>query len=147
MDPAPKAFGELPLDPDLGLPVPFACGTGGPGEGMPDARELDGRRVTQCALSRVCGVCGRGLGRPIAFLGSQDELNRNAFHFPPAHLDCALRLVESYTGVRGAVLGQLEEVGAWKVVTTAGFEYVRPSREDVDRRPTFQPNSLLDTLA
>ena len=31
----------------------------------------------------------------------------------------------------------------WQLVTTAGFEFVRPAREDVDRRPRFQPNSLL----
>ena len=31
----------------------------------------------------------------------------------------------------------------WRIVTTAGFEFVRPGREDDDRRPTFQPNSLL----
>ena len=29
------------------------------------------------------------------------------------------------------------------MVTTAGFEFVRPSRDDEDRRPTFEPNSLL----
>jgi hypothetical protein len=32
---------------------------------------------------------------------------------------------------------------ATQVVTTAGFEFVRPAKEDLDRRPTFQPNSLL----
>ena len=144
MDPAPKAFGELPLDHELRVPVPFACGTGGPGQGMPNARHLDGRRVTQCALSRVCGVCGRGLGRPIAFLGSQHEVDRNAFHFPPAHLDCANKLVAAYEDVTEAVLGQDEPTAAWQVVTTAGFEFVRPGRENLDPRPTFQPNSLLE---
>ena len=33
---------------------------------------LDRRRVVQCALSRVCGGCGRSLGRPIAFVGTED---------------------------------------------------------------------------
>lgn len=32
---------------------------------------------------------------------------------------------------------------ATQVVTTAGFEFVRSAKEDVDKRPTFQPNSLL----
>jgi hypothetical protein len=147
MDAAPRAFAELPRDPELGLPVPFACGTtgyGGPRDGAaPTARVLDGRRVTQCALSRVCGVCGAGLGRPIAFLGSRLETDRNAFHFPPAHLDCAEALVAAYTGASGPVLGQTERVEAWAVVTTSGFEFVRPAAEDLDRRPTFQPNSIL----
>ena len=90
---------------------------------------LNRKRVVQCALSRICGSCGEGLGRPIAFVGSPREVGRNAFHFPPMHLSCAQRLAGE---VRDAV-----------VVTTAGFEFVRPSREDDDDRPTFQPNSLL----
>jgi hypothetical protein len=135
MDPAPKQFADLPVDPELGLPVPFACSS---------AREIDPRRVPQCALSRVCGVCGAGLGRPIAFIGSEDEAARNAFHFPPAHLDCAESLLAAYAGVSEAVLGQADPLPGWQLVTTAGFEYVRAGRDQVDRRPTFQPNSLLD---
>ena len=152
MDAAPRAFTDLPRDAELGVPVPFACGTaayrdrhsGGPRNGAaPSARALDGRRVTQCALSRVCGVCGAGLGRPIAFLGSQLETDRNAFHFPPAHLDCAEALLAAYAGVAEPVLGQADPVESWVLVTTPAFEYVRASSEDLDRRPTFQPSSIL----
>ena len=49
---------------------------------------LDRRKVTQCALSRICGVCGESLARPVAFLGSVEEADRNAFHFPPSHIEC-----------------------------------------------------------
>jgi hypothetical protein len=145
MDPAPRTFAELPVDPEFGVPVPFACGTdtgyGDPGT-PPSARHLDKRRVTQCALSRVCGVCGAGLGRPIAFLGSPLEAGRNAFHFPPAHVACAEALVAAYAGVGQPVLGQ-DEVGPWLLITTASFEFVRANREDLDRRPSFQPNAIL----
>ena len=134
MDPDPKPFAELALDPELAVPVPFACNS---------AREVDPRRVPQCALSRVCGICGAGLGRPIAFLGSPDEAARNAFHFPPAHVNCAESLLAAYAGVDQAVLGQPEPLRDWALVTTAGFEFVRAGSEQVDRRPTFQPNSLL----
>ena len=127
MDPAPKPFEELPADGELGLPVPFGCGTGEPGT-SPSARELDHRRVTQCALSRVCGGCAMSLGRPIAFLGTPDEIGRNAFHLPPMHVACA----ES--------LGERAES---ELVTTSGFEFVRPGAEDLEDRPVFQPNSLL----
>ena len=85
--------------------------------------------VTQCALSRICGSCGRPLGRPIAFVGTTIEVGRNAFHGPPLHESCAREL--------------LDERGDWELVTTAAFEFVRPGREDVDKRPTFQPNSRL----
>ena len=145
MDPAPKEYDDLPRDPVLGLPVPFACGTGEPGA-PPAAETLDKRRVTQCALSRVCGVCGAGLGRPIAFLGSDEEAGRNAFHFPPSHLACAEALLAAYDGVATAVLGQPRPVEQWVLATTSGFEFVRPGREDADKRPTFQPNSLLDLV-
>ena len=97
--------------------------------GSLDDRDLVGARVTQCALSRICGSCGRSLGRPIAFVGTEREVGRNAFHAPPLHLTCARELV-----------GERPD---WTLVTTAGFEFVRPTREDDDRRPTFQPNSLL----
>lgn len=140
MDPAPRAFEDLPRDPD-GRRVPFACGTGADGE--VSAAALDKRRVTQCALSRVCGVCGAGLGRPITFLGTADEVGRNAFHFPPSHLSCAEQLLAEYAGASG-VLGQEEPVSGWTIVTTGGFEFVRAGSADVDRRPVFSPNSVLD---
>ena len=101
--------------------TPFAWGS--------SLDDLVGKRVTQCALSRVCGSCGRPLGRPIAFVGTDGEVGRNAFHAPPMHAACAQALVV--------------ERADWRLVTTAGFEFVRPTREDDDRRPTFQPNSLL----
>ena len=88
---------------------------------------MDRKWVTQCALSRICGVCSRPLGRPIAFVGTATEVGRNAFHLPPMHVDCAHGLVGEST----------------QVVTTAGFEFVRPAKEDLDRRPRFEPNSLL----
>ncbi|GAB6983513.1 hypothetical protein [Nocardioides pyridinolyticus] len=84
--------------------------------------------ATQCALSRICGVCGESLGRPIAFLGTEQEVGRNAFHLPPMHVACARSLD-----------GRPES----ELVTTAGFEFVRPSHDDADRRPRFEPNSLL----
>jgi len=84
--------------------------------------------VTQCALSRICGVCGESLGRPIAFRGTAQEVGRNAFHLPPMHVACS------------ASLGDRPET---ELVTTSGFEFVRPTSYDEDRRPTFQPNSLL----
>lgn len=144
MDAAPRRFDELPTDPELGVPVPFAAGTdvgfGDRPPGTPlSVRELDQRRVTQCALSRICGVCGAGLGRPLAFVGSQRDADRLAFRFPACHVDCAEALVASYADVAEPVLGQDTAPGDWLVLTTASFEFVRPGRDDLDRRPAFQP--------
>jgi hypothetical protein len=151
MDPAPLPFGERDVDRELGVPVPFACGTA-PYAGSqaastsaegPTIRRLDGRRVTQCALSRVCGACGAPLGRPIAFVGSPVEADRNAFHFPPCHVECAQSVLDAVAHLDVPVLGQPEPVSSWVLTTTAAFEYVRPGREDSDRRPTFQPYEVL----
>ncbi len=113
--------------------VPFACDydvdNDRRGSEAPSLEEPNGRRVTQCALSRICGSCGESLGRPLAFVGPEVEVGRNAFHFPPLHPQCARELLVRQPG--------------WSMVTTSGFEFVRPSREDLDRRPTFQPNSIL----
>jgi hypothetical protein len=88
--------------------------------------------ATQCALSRICAGCAMSLGRPIAFVGTSQERARNEFHLPPMHVDCA----EELLGAPGADPG-------WSIVPTAGFEFVRPSKEDLDPRPRFVPNSLL----
>jgi hypothetical protein len=97
-------------------------------EGVTVERLMTRSWVTQCALSRICGVCAEPLGRPIAFRGTEQEVGRNAFHLPPMHVACA----ES--------LGERAEA---ELVTTAAFEFVRPNRDDVDQRPRFEPNSLL----
>jgi hypothetical protein len=95
--------------------------------------ELDSRRwVTQCALSRICGCCAESLGRPVAFLGTPEEVGRNAFHYPPMHTACADALRRTPAADP-----------RWEVALTSGFEFVRPGRDDPDQRPTFQPNSLL----
>ena len=91
---------------------------------------LDKKLVTQCALSRVCGGCGQSLGRPVAFVGTDDEVGRNTFHAPPMHPTCA-------DDVR------TEFDPTWQLVLTSGFEFVRPAKEDDDRRVRFVPNSLL----
>jgi hypothetical protein len=151
MDAAPRLFAELPRDPELRVPVPFACGTptypSRADGSSPSVRALDGPRVTQCALSRVCGVCGAGLGRPLAFLGSQAEADRNAFHFPACHLECALGLREALAGLETPVVGQPGPVDDWVLVTAPAFEFVRPDGTDLDHRPTFQPVQARSTSA
>ncbi len=104
---------------------------------------LDKRKVTQCALSRICGVCGESLARPVAFLGSAHEADRNAFHFPPTHPTCADIALEVW-GVSSAALGHVQAPEGWAVVTTSGFEFVRATEEWGDNRPVFVPNSVLE---
>lgn len=137
MDAAPRLYADLPVDADLGVPIPFACGTE-----ATSARTLDHRRVTQCALSRVCSVCGASLGRPLTFIGTLRESDANSFLMPPAHLECAEALRSAYDGLGVGVLGQAEPA-SFVLVTTGGFEFVRAGSEDLDRRARFEPNSRL----
>ena len=104
---------------------------------------LDKRKVAQCALSRICGVCGESLARPVVFLGSEAEADRNQFHFPPAHLACAEVALETW-GQTSAALGHHVEPVIWAMVTTSGFEYIRPTVEWEDRRAVFSPNSVIE---
>ncbi len=105
---------------------------------------LDRRKVTQCALSRICGVCGNSLDRPVAFLGSAAEAEANAFHFPPTHVGCAELAIQRWGAGESASLGHHAAPEAWAVVTTSGFEYVRPTKETEDGRAVFAPNSVID---
>jgi hypothetical protein len=105
---------------------------------------LDKRKVTQCALSRICGVCGDSLDRPVAFLGSEEEADRNEFHFPPTHPACAEVAIEVWGTTGSASLGFHHAPAAWALVTTSGFEFVRPTSEWTDRRPVFSPNSMIE---
>lgn len=120
------------------MDIPFACQDDAGGGG---AHDLLKKRVTQCALSRICGVCGESLDRPVHFVGSPTELGRNEFHFPPMHLRCVDVLIAAYDGV--PLPGQDEVPSEWVVVTTSGFEFVRAQSWEFDRRPRFSPNSVI----
>lgn len=104
---------------------------------------LDKRRVTQCALSRICGACAKSLDRPVVFVGSAEEGARNAFHFPPMHRACAEHALASWARTWSASMGHPSQPESWVMVTTSGFEFVRQNADVVDRRPVFTPNSVL----
>ena len=118
-------------------------------------RHVNHKRVPQCALSRICGMCGETLGRPIAFVGTQLEVDRNAFHFPPLHTDCAELALQWYAdlppnalgiGARellGEAMGEAHE--EWFIVHTSGFEYLRPSAEQA--RPASRLRAQLTDAA
>ena len=129
-----SGWSSPPLDPAYGVEVPFACGYD---DGPASLDLLNKARVTQCALSRICGVCGEGLERPVAFVGTAEEDARNAFHFPPLHSACADHLAATLRDHAAPVPGQ--PVGDPVVVTCAAFEFVRPTATDQDRRAVFSP--------
>lgn len=131
----PAYLGERRRDTTHDVPVPFACGDDALGPPLK-------KRVLQCALSRVCGMCGRPLSWGATFVGSPEEAEENSFHFPPLHLDCAEAALELYPPLGMPVLGQDEVLPTWALVVTGGFELVRPVSRGGDMRVSFVTNSV-----
>lgn len=120
--------------------APFACQDD---DGVVDHAVVVKRRAIRCALSRICGVCGEVLTRPIAFLGPEDEALDGLFTFPPTHEACAHSALERYVPFGDGVLGQTVAPRRWVVATTAGFDLVRPTTRGGIVQ--FRPNSVLET--
>jgi hypothetical protein len=134
------------------VPVPFAsdpfAGYGTdhrqPPTGPVDLGGVVKARAIQCALSRVCGLCGLSLatGRAAAttFVGSVAEADANTFVFPPLHVDCAELALDTYPALNVPVLGQRFVLAEWAVVVTGGFELERPAQRGAP--VLFHPNSV-----
>lgn len=134
------------------VPVPFASDPFA-GYGLDHRRQPTGptdlghvvkARAVQCALSRVCGLCGMSLSTgPSAsttFVGSVTEAEDNTFAFPPMHPDCAAFALDTYPALGVPVLGQRLVLATWAVVVTGGFELDRPAERGAP--VLFHPNSV-----
>lgn len=132
------------------VPVPFACDPNAgygfdkaatPGE-RADIGTVVNARAIQCALSRVCGLCGRSMTGPATFVGSASEADGDGFRFPAMHADCAEFALDAYPGLGVPVLGQQVVRDEWEVVLTGGFELERPARRGPDMHVRFHPNAV-----
>lgn len=135
----PSALADRPTDPSYGVPVPFACERD---DGPFTIAHLNRKRLIQCALSRICGMCGRSLDNPVVFVGSAQDADRNAFRLAPLHAACADAALELYAPLAAPVLDYASGQQPWARVVTGGFELERPS---VRGEPlTFRPNSITE---
>ena len=136
------------------VPVPFASDrSSGYGvdrratpDGPADLGEVVKARSLQCALSRVCGLCGMSLaagGRGTVFVGSVAEADAGSFAFPPMHPECASYALETYPRLGVPVLGQALVLAEWAVVVTGGFDLERPAERGA--RAVFHPNAVTST--
>ncbi|HSP38299.1 MAG TPA: hypothetical protein VLR26_11155 [Frankiaceae bacterium] len=82
----PPGLAERPVDDEYGLPIPFVNSYD---DGSHDFRAINRRRSIQCALSRLCGMCGLSLEYDIAFLGGPKAAESRSFTDPPMHVSCA----------------------------------------------------------
>ncbi len=135
----PAAVADRPTDATYGVPVPFACERD---DGPYSLATLNRKRVIQCALSRICGMCGRSLDNPVAFVGTEADADRNAFRLPPLHRGCAEAALVLYPPLPGPVLGHAQRSTVWALVVTGGFELERPTERG--GRVTFRPNSVTE---
>ena len=133
------------------VPVPFASDSFA-GYGVDHRQEPGGpadlgavvkARAIQCALSRVCSLCGLSLSGPTTFVGSVDEAEANTFGFPPMHADCADFSLATFPPLGVPVLGQQLVQQEWAVVVTGGFELERPSERGAP--VLFHPNAVTST--
>ena len=135
----PAALADRPTDPTYGVPVPFVCERD---DGPFTLATLTRKRVIQCALSRICGLCGTSLDNPVAFVGSAADADALAFRVPPLHQTCADAALALYPSLPGPVLGYPGPVAVWALVLTGGFELERPQQRG--GRVTFRPNSVTE---
>lgn len=82
----PPRLAARPLDDEYGLPIPFVNSFD---DGSHDFGAINRRKSIQCALSRLCGMCGTSLEYDIAFLGGPKAAESRSYTDPPMHVDCA----------------------------------------------------------
>jgi hypothetical protein len=139
--PVPRDLAERPRAGRYDVPAPFACEAE---DGTVELGAVVKKRAVQCALSRICGLCGESLSWGVTFLGSPEEADANLFHFPPLHRPCAEAALELYPPLAVPVLGQQLVLHEWALVVTGGFELVRPASRDGDMRMAFRTNSATE---
>lgn len=81
----PPFLEHLPVDPRRKLPVPvinqYEHGT--------DFTAINGRKVTELAQARACGICGKALDYWLAFIGGPISYGSRQYADPPMHPACA----------------------------------------------------------
>jgi hypothetical protein len=117
----PPTLRDRPYDAEHSRPVPFVHEYD---DGSYDLTTVNPRRVTQCALSRVCAMCAQSLDYPLAFLGGEEDAQTHTYAYPPMHLGCAEAAVRLYPPPEHAD----GRPGSWVMTVTGSFQVERPSR-------------------
>lgn len=69
-----------------GLPIPWFVER--PTSGKIDFRVMNPRNYLLAVKNRLCWICGRPLGRYVAFVGGPLSVAQRLFGDPPSHRDC-----------------------------------------------------------
>jgi hypothetical protein len=84
----PASILALPRD-KRGYPIPYIAVANIDGEGTPDFRTIDEEHWNECAIERLCEVCGTKIGYWIVFVGGKLSCDNRRFLDPPMHRECA----------------------------------------------------------
>lgn len=89
--PMPDRIKSLPFDERRGFIVPwFVAWPEGQGVGEPEFRAMDPAKFKRAVQSQLCWVCGKSLGRYVAFtIGPMCAVNRISAE-PPSHKECSI---------------------------------------------------------
>ncbi|MGX4733205.1 hypothetical protein [Kitasatospora griseola] len=82
----PHGLGTRPVDLRRGLPIPVVNVHPG---GEVDFASINGRAALELSITGRCGLCGRRMTGPVAFLGGPNCAENGIYSDPPMHEECA----------------------------------------------------------
>jgi hypothetical protein len=82
----PKFLAHLPVY--QGLPIPFMVAVSP--AGVPLFRVIDKDKWHDCAMEKLCAICGHKLGTRFFFIGGDGCRKSHLFADPPMHEKCAI---------------------------------------------------------
>jgi hypothetical protein len=116
-----------PIDPKRRLPVPYVQLLRP--DGTADFAAVNGATALRAAAARLCGLCGKKMGRWVAFIAGPQSIEHRAFLDPPMDVKCAedaLRLCPHMA--RERTPRRPEGSFSPEVITPAGFTEGKPNR-------------------
>jgi|TARA_Y100001934_G_C12387159_1_gene797226 hypothetical protein len=125
--PTPKRIKALPKD-DRGYPVPFFASVIG---GKPDFRVIDPVKWRECVEQHRCSICGKGLGKRIAFVGGPRSIENRLFTDAPMHPECATYALQAcpfMAAPKFGYHGDVAAVAAGEAKTISAVTTQRPER-------------------
>jgi hypothetical protein len=82
--PIPDTAKDRPLYQDLLVPYTVRWF-----DGIPDFKVSDEKAIFRCVRNRLCGLCGKKLGRYMTFIGGPLSMHNKLFTDPAMHRLCA----------------------------------------------------------
>lgn len=89
-------------------------------DSKPDFQAIDPAKVRICLEQRLCGICGGGLGKKLAFIGG-DKSER--FIDPPNHRACAQEALKDCPFLSEGRIRDADDSGEYKAFNCLDYEW------------------------